>query len=128
MAAKDAKNNLDNGKPGFLQAAIEQAIGHDQSFGCDKDPARERWPLLWEWLTMWKAGDLYIKTPPTLTIRFGPGGVLASVTDRDLAKALDVSVLHLADVFDAIEKEMASPNPSIRNVGKNEPKLRKRKS
>lgn len=115
-------------RPAFLQSAIEAAIGKEQQFGNPKDPAAERWPLLWEWLTTWKAGDLFVKTPPTITIRLGPGGALASVTDRDLAKALDVSFLDLGDVFDAIERAMASPNPALRNIGKNEPKIRKRKT
>jgi hypothetical protein len=115
-------------RPAFLQAAIESAIGKDQQFGCPNDPAATRWPLLWEWLTTWKAGELYVKTPPTITIRLGPGGVLASVTDRDLAKALDVSVVNLGDVFDALEAQMSSSNPAVRNIGKNEAKLRKRKT
>jgi len=128
MAAKEREDRKEPNKVSFLQRAIEQAIGKDQSFGCLDDPAAERWPLLWEWLTSWRAGDLYVKTPPTITLRLGPGGALASVNDRDIAKALDVSFLHLADVFDAIEQALSSPNPAVRNIGRNEPKIRKRKT
>jgi len=115
-------------RPAFLQKAIEAAIGKDQSFGCPEDPAGKRFPLLWEWLTTWRAGELYVKTPPQITIRLGPGGALATVTDRDLAKALDVSFLNLEDVFTAIEAALSSPNPAVRHIGKNEPKIRKRKT
>jgi len=115
-------------RPAFLQKAIEQAIGHDQSFGRDDDPARERWPLLWDWLSTWEVGKNNVKTPPTLTVRLGPDGVLASVSDRDLGKAGDVAFPHLSDVFDVIEKGLADGTLSVRNIGRGETKIRKRKT
>lgn len=115
-------------RPAFLQKAIEQAIGKDQSFGLDNDPAAKKWPLLWSWLTQWEAGRNYVKTPPTLTLRLCPSGVLAAVSDRDLGKAVDVACPFLPDVFDAIEKALADPNCAVRNIGKGESKLRKRKT
>jgi len=115
-------------RPTVLQRAIEQAIGHEQSFGREDDPAAKKWPLLWQWLTTWEVGKNNVKTPPTITVRLGPDGVLASVNDRDLGKALDATCPHLGEVFQALEKMMASENPTIRNIGKGEPKIRKRKT
>jgi len=115
-------------RPGFLQRAIEQAIGHDQNFGREDDPAAKKWPLLWEWLSQWEVGKNYVKTPPTLTIRLGPDGCLASVNDRDLGKAGDVNFPHLAGVFDAIERGLRDGTITVRNLGKGEAKIRKRKT
>lgn len=118
----------DTAKVGFLDRLIQQTIADKRSLGKEDDPARERWPNLWEWLTKTTAGSNHVKDPATLTIRVGPEGALASLNDRSLGYALDVACPHLVDVLDAVERELASPDPAIRVLGKGEPKVRKRKS
>lgn len=115
-------------RPAFLQRAIEQAIGNEQSFGREDDPAAKKWPYLWNWLTTWEVGKNNIKTPPSITIRLGPDGVLCSVSDRDLGKAVDVALPHLADCFNAIEEALAGGKVAVRNIGRGETKVRKRKT
>jgi len=115
-------------RPGFLQRAIEQAVGKEQKFGRDDDPAVKKFPLLWGWLSTWEADKNNIKTPPGISIRLAPEGVLVSISDRDLARAVDVSCPHLEDVFKVMEAALGDPNCPVRIIGKGEPKIRKRKT
>jgi len=111
----------------FLDRLIAQTIGDNRKLGRDDDPSKEQLPNLWDWLTRTDAGRDHVKDPATLTIRVGPEGCLASLNDRSLGYAVDVACPHLLGVLLAVEAALAEPNPSIRQVGKGETKVRKRK-
>jgi len=114
-------------KQSFLDRLIQQTIGDSRTLGRSDDPARDSLPNLWDWLTRTDAGRDHVKDPATLIVRVGPEGILASLNDRGLGYALDVSCPHLEDVLRTVEAALAAPNPSVRQVGKGEPKVRKRK-
>jgi len=118
----------DNGHVSFLDRLIQQTVADNRTLGRLDDPAREELPNLWAWLTTTEAGRDHVKDPATLVIRIGPEGCLVSLSDRSLGYALDVSCPHLSDCLESVEQALAGPNPSIRTVGKGEPKVRKRKS
>lgn len=109
-----------------LDRVIQQAMGEGRVVGCDDDPAKERWPALWEWLTKIYVGRDDMKQPPSLSIRAAPGGIAISLTDRDLGVTVDAACAHLGDALDALEHALQNPNPSMRAWTNKEPKLRKR--
>lgn len=111
-----------------LDRVLMHAMGEGRTVGLEDDPARERWPVLWEWLATIYVGKDYIKTPAVLTIRLGPEGVIATLTDRDLGVSAEITVPHLEDVLDGVNNAVSGPNPPIKTWGKKEPKLRKRQS
>ncbi len=110
-----------------MDRLIQQAIGADRQLGRDDDPGRRKHPTLWLWLATIYAGRDHVKQPATVTIRLGPEGVLATLTDRDLAVSLDVACPHLADVLAALEAALTGPAPPLRSWGRKEPQLRKRR-
>lgn len=112
----------------FLDRLIQQTVADQRQLGRGDDPAKEKLPNLWQWLTTTDAGVKHVKDPATLTIRIGPEGALASLADRSLGYALDVACPSLLDVLAAVEAALAGPSPSIRTIGKGEPKVRKRRS
>lgn len=115
-----------NHKPSALDKLIQEAMGEGKTFGNADDPARQRWPQVWEWLSRCYVGRDNIKQPAVLSIRLGPQGVLASLVDRDLAASVNVSCLTLESVFQAIEDALTGPNPPLSTWGRKEPRLRKR--
>lgn len=116
-----------NDKPSALDRAIQQAIGQDRSLGRDDDPARKKYPTLWDWLSRLYVGRDHVKTPATLTVRLGPEGVIVTLTDRDLSCSFDVACNHLQDALAAIEAALSGPSPPMRSWGRKEPQLRKRR-
>ena len=117
----------DNGRPSALDKQIQAAIGQDRRLGNPDDPARKRYPVLWDWLSRIYAGRDWIKQPATLTLSLGTEGVIATLTDRDLCCSCGVAVATLAEVFAALEAALTAPNPPIRSWGRKEPQLRKRR-
>jgi hypothetical protein len=115
-------------KVSALDRAIQQAMGEGRHLGLEADPARERYPALWEWLSRIYVGRDQIKQPATLTIRLGPEGCLVTLTDRDLCVSMDASCASLTTALDAMEAALQAPNPALRNWGKKEPQLRRRRS
>jgi hypothetical protein len=115
-------------KPSALDRVIQSAIGDERVLGRGTDPTKEKYPNLWDWLSRHYVGREHVKQPATLTIRLGPEGALATLTDRDLSVSIDVAAPHLDDVYEAIEAALVSNCPPIRSWGKKEPQLRKRKS
>jgi len=111
-----------------MDKVILTAMGEDRSVGKADDPAKEKWPQLWEWLSTIYVGRDRIKQPAVLTVQLGPDGVLARLTDRDLAVSVNVSCAHLGNVMDAIETVLNSPDIPVQSWGKREPKLRIRQS
>jgi hypothetical protein len=121
-------NNGDNGdRLSALDRAIQTALGDDRPLGTPDDPARRKLPNLWAWLSQTRAGGDYVKQPAILTVRLGPQGVLATLTDRDLAVSLDVSSETLAGVFLAVETALQAVAPPLRSWGRKEPQLRRRR-
>lgn len=110
-----------------FQKAIEQALGEGRTFGAEGDPAREKYPRLWEWMTTAYLKGGYTKQPAILTVALGPEGVLVSLTDRDLCVRVETCCQSLLDALEAMEKVLCQDNPPIKNWGKREPHLRKRK-
>jgi hypothetical protein len=110
----------------MIDRMLEQAIGKHLDVGSECEPMRASHPLLWQWLATVYVGEDYIKTPPAITITLVPGGVSARVTDRDLAKSLEVTCDSLGKVFDTLEQALNSPTTLVKILGKREPRLRKR--
>jgi hypothetical protein len=110
-----------------FERAVLGAVGDNRPLGCPDDPAASTLPLLWQFLSTTQVGKDRVKQPATLTLRLGPGGVLVTLNDRDLALSIDCSCQHLEAAFMALESALASGNPIIRTHGKREPQLRKRR-
>jgi hypothetical protein len=110
-----------------LDKVILQAMGEGKTVGSQDDPAREKWPELWEWLSRIYVGHDKIKQPATLFITLGPGGVMARLNDRDLSYSVGASCQNLVDVFDAIEAQLNTANSNVGSWGKKDPNVRKRK-
>jgi len=110
-----------------LDRAIQQAMGEGRVVGDPDDPAKDRWPELWRWLTTIYVGRDDMKQPPSISIRAAPGGVVISLTDRDLGITVDAATAHLEDALDALEASLNSATPSMRAWSNKEPTLRKRK-
>lgn len=117
----------DSGKLSHLDRVIQMAMGEGRVVGTADDPAAQRWPELWRWLTTIYIGRDDMKQPPSITIRAAPGGIMVSLTDRDLGVTVDAATAHLADALDALELALSSDNPSMRAWSNKEPTLRKRK-
>jgi hypothetical protein len=111
-----------------LDRAIQTALGQGRKVGLEEDPAREAYPTVWDWLTRTGDGGDHIFQPATISIQLGPEGVLATITHRDLGYSCSIACPGLADVLLALESALSGPNPPIRNWGKTEPHLRKRRA
>jgi len=111
-----------------LDRVIQQAMGDGKTVGNPDDPAKEKWPQLWDWLTRIYVGVDKIKQPATVFITMGPGGVMARMSDRDLSYSVGVNVPNLADVFDALENQLQLGTIGVGTWGKKDPIIRKRKS
>jgi len=122
-----------NGKPdkrklSAFDRIVAMAMGDNRTLGLDSDPAKERCPQLWEFLSTIYVGRDRIVTPSKVSIQMGPEGCLVSLQVRDLAHGMNVSCPHLDQWADALEAALASPNPPWIAWGKKEPTLRKRKT
>lgn len=111
-----------------LQRAVFQAMGEDRTFGSEDDPAREKYPNLWEFLSTVYVGRDKLKQPARLTISLGPGGVLVQLVDPDLRQSLGMACAHLDEVLAQLEAAVSDPKAAWRPWGKGEPQLRKRRS
>lgn len=109
-----------------LDRLIAQAVGEGRVLGADDDPAMEKWPTVWEWLSRIYIGQDNVRTPSPITIRLVPEGVQVSIVDKDLQSAVEVVFRHLGECFDRLEKEMSRPDCPIKSWGRKEPKLRRR--
>jgi len=110
-----------------LDRAIQQAMGEGRIVGNPDDPAQTRWPELWRWMTTIYLGRDEMKQPATLSVKAAPGGVVISLTDRDLGVTVDAATANLEDALDALEASLNSDTPSMRAWTNKEPTLRKRK-
>jgi hypothetical protein len=110
-----------------LDRAIQTAIGADQTVGLDDDPIAKKFPSVWQWLTQIYWGRDYVVTPAVITLRAGPGGVVASLTHRDLAMSVEVVVPHLGDALPALEEAISGTHAKIKAWGRQTARVRKRK-
>jgi len=110
-----------------LERLIGQAIGQERALGREDDPAREKYPHLWEWLTTIYVGQDYIKSPATIRIAMGPDGPLITLSDADLAIGMDTHCASLEGILDHLEAELGQPAPPFKPYNKKQPTLRKRK-
>jgi len=126
MEAKGGKKL--NGKPLTpLDRLIQGVQAEGRELGRHDDPARDKYPALWQWLTQSEAGRDYVKTPAKLTIVAGPEGFLASITDADLAVSMDCPSATMEGIYGALEASLTGGAPAIRSWGKKTASLRKRK-
>ena len=110
-----------------LNKAIQQAMGDNRTFGLPDDPAREKWPEIWEWMTQVETADGHIMQPASISFVLGPEGVIVTLTHRDLKMGASISVPHLHMGMDALESALAGPNPPLRFWGKDLPYLKKKR-
>lgn len=104
------------------------AMGENKVMGHQDDPAANKYPNLWEWLSKVYVGRDKLKTPASLSIRLGPEGALATLTDRDLGYSVEATSPSLEGLFAAIEKQLSDNPAALKQWGKKESNLRKRKS
>jgi len=124
---RDLRDIGANGKrPSALDKAVQSAMGEGRVVGSDSDPAKEKYPTLWDWLSRIYIGVGHVRTPARITISLGPSGVLIDVSDRDLGVSCGAACEHLDGALEALEAVLSGPLPPIRSWGKKEPKLRKR--
>jgi len=114
-------------KVSSLDRVILQAMGENRTVGREDDPARERWPELWAWLSTIYVGRDKMKKPSVLSITFQPDGVLARIVDSDLCCSVQVNCMHLDGIFDNLEAALNRPDLPVSTWGKKEPTLRNRK-
>lgn len=124
---KPVVNGTDR-KMSSMERAVLHAMGENKTMGNQEDPAKERYPELWAWISTVHVGRDKLKTPASISVRLGPEGVLITLTDRDLAVSIDATCPTLDGVYAALESALASKNPAIKTWGKKEANLRKRKS
>lgn len=110
-----------------VERAVQIAIGEGRTFGNVSDPAREKFPTLWEWLTRAYLGQDYIKQPATMSIAANSAGFTVKLVDRDLSSSCIANTTNLEDAFAAIEVILANGQGGWTHWGKKEPHLRKRK-
>lgn len=110
-----------------LDRAVAQALGEGKVIGRADDPAREKFPELWEWLSRVYIGKDRLKSPATLSISLGPEGVLIRLNDRDLATGCAAGAPFLEEAFAALESAMTGPHSNWTFWGKKEPQLKKRR-
>lgn len=126
--ARQPDQGPDKRRPTALDRVLEAALGEQRPVGCTDDPAREKYPRLWEWLTLnTDPKGEYLISPATVSVQLGPEGVLATVTLRDLKYSCAAATHNLDDIFAALESALSSDNPPIRTWGKDEPNLRKKR-
>lgn len=111
-----------------MERAILMAMGENKVMGHVDDDAATKYPMLWEWLSKVYVGRDKLKTPASLSIRLGPDGALATLTDRDLGYSVEATSKTLEGLFDAIERQLRDNPSSLKAWGKKEANLRKRKS
>jgi len=124
---KELKDIGANGRvPSALDKAVMSAMGQGRTVGADDDPARQKYPALWDWLSRIYIGIGHVRTPARVSITLGPSGVLVDVSDRDLGVSCGAACQHLDDALAALEAVLSLPDAPVRSWGKKEPRLRKR--
>lgn len=125
MAKSDSGSNQ---RPSMFDRLTQEAIGDRRPLGSPDDPARERWPELWRWLSTTDLPGNRVKEPATILIRLADGGASATVSDRAYGVSVDASCPSLADILDALEQALTRSDTVVRRNHQRDPKVRKRKS
>jgi hypothetical protein len=110
-----------------LDRCILVALGDGRTVGQQDDPAVEKYPHVWEWLSKTQGGQNHVLQPAVLTIQLGPEGVLVSLTHRDLRVSCSVACPYLDDVLPTLQEALSQPHPPLRTWGKDDPVLRKKR-
>jgi len=110
-----------------LDRVIQQAMGDNRTVGRIDDPAVDRWPELWKWLSTIYVGRDKMKQPATLTITLQPDGCSAKIVDKDMGCTVNVSCAHLVNILDECEAALNRPDLPVTIWGKKEPALRTRR-
>jgi len=105
-----------------------EAMGDRRPLGHPDDPAQERWPELWRWLSVTDLPGNRAKEPATILIRLADGGASATISDRALGYSIDASSGTLNELLDALETALKDPKTVIRRNHSKDPKIRKRKT
>lgn len=103
-----------NATPGGLSAIErleEQLLASTEPYGLVQDPARRRWPNLWEHLTVHTTSTGRSKQVCTLSILAVPTGFQATLRDMTYSATLTVECEALEGVYAALEAEITSPRP-----------------
>lgn len=103
-----------NATPGGLTAIErleEQLLASTEPYGLVQDPARRRWPNLWEHLTVHTTSTGRSKQVCTLSILAVPTGFQATLRDMTYSATLTVECESLEGVYAALEAEITSPRP-----------------
>jgi hypothetical protein len=109
-----------------LDRALQAAMGEGRAVGADDDPAKTKYPTLWDWLSRIYVGVGHVRQPATITLALGPSGVLVSIRDVDLGVSCGAVCPHLDGALSALEDALTADVPPIRSWGRKEPRLRKR--
>lgn len=106
---------------------IAKAVGRDETLGNQDDPVTLIAPVTLTWLTRVDCGKGLVKEPAKLTLKAVSGGFLVTISDISLGKAIDVLVPVLGDLWVCLETALTQAVPNIRQFGRGDTKLRKRK-
>ena len=110
-----------------LERVIQQAMGENRTVGRSDDPAVERWPELWKWLSTIYVGREKMKQSASLTITLQPDGCSAKIVDKDMGCTVNVSCAHLVNILEECEAALNRPDLPVTIWGKKEPALRTRR-
>jgi len=110
----------------LFERAQAEALGKSIPLGRQDDPAKEKWPEMWKWLTETDVEGNRMKEPATLIIRVTPEGISATLNDRAFGWAFDANSDFLESIFTEMEKSCNDPTKARKSHNR-DPKVRKRK-
>lgn len=110
-----------------IDRIIAQGIAGNKEFGDPFDPIKSKCPLLWRALTSTEAGPDHTKEPAKLSLKCTPGGAWASLSDDTFGYSLDASCDTLEQCFEALEHNLALPQPPVRYWPNHEVKAKKKR-
>jgi hypothetical protein len=92
--------------------ALEEILRASQEpYGLSQDPARKRYPNLWEHLTVHQCESGRSKQVATLSIVATPTGFTTTLRDMTLSVSLTSESESLDDCLPALERLLDSPRP-----------------
>jgi len=111
-----------------LERMIAGVMADDLPLGNVDDGLQNECPALWGWISVTAAGKGHVMPPGKLTLQLVPGGAVATLRHEGLGKTLEAGSDTLAGCFMALEEQLRKANPPFKNLGKGDPKIRKRKT
>jgi len=110
-----------------LERLVAVAMADDQELGNVDDGLATECPNLWQWMSVTSAGKNHVMPPATLTLQLVPGGAIATIRHPGLGKTVEASSDTLAGCFMGMEEMLKKTNPPLKNLGKGDPKIRKKR-